>query len=94
MAILGTFTQQPNERLDYDITFDEFLAAGDTLVSASTTSDVGITVDLPIIDGTGRVVKQWISGGTTGTTYKIQIRATSSSGVIKEIEFKIKVREY
>lgn len=94
MAILGTFVQQPNERLDYDIDFSEWIAAGDLVVSATSTADAGIVIELPIVDGTGKIVKQWVSGGTSGTTYKVQVRATTDDGRIKEAEFRVKVKEY
>lgn len=94
MAILGTFTKQPAEVLDYDISFDEFLPVGDTISSISATSDVGLTlVANAAIDG-ARGVKQWISGGTHGVTYRVQVQITSGDGRVKEAEFKIKVKEY
>ena len=93
MAILGTFNKQPNERLDFDIDFSEWVPAGDRIVSAMSTGDVGVTLDPVVINPTGLVVKQWVSGGTTGVTYKVQITATTQDGRIKEAEFKVKVKE-
>lgn len=93
MAILGTFPKQPGERLDFDVDFQEWMSAGDYLVSATTTVTTGITAELPLIDATQKVVKQWITGGTTNTKYKVQIRATTNDGRIKEAEFYVKVRE-
>lgn len=94
MAILGTFQKQPNERLDFDVDFGaEWITAGDYIVSATTTAATGITAEAPLIDVTKKIVKQWITGGTSGNKYKIQITATTNDGRIKEAEFYVKVRE-
>lgn len=95
MAFLGTFTQQPSEILDYDLDFREWIPSGDTIVSVAATSDAGITLGSTIIDPTTlKIVKQWVSGGVTGTVYKIEVTATTAGGRVKQVEFKIRVREY
>ena len=95
MALLGTFTQQPHEVLDYDFDYSEWIPSGDTIIAAVATADVGLTLGSTIINPVNhQVVKQWISGGTDGTTYKVQLTATTTGGRVKEIEFKIKVKEF
>lgn len=94
MAILGTYPKQPLERLDYDIDFSEWLSTGDTIVSASVIAATGIVAEAPLVDATQKIVKVWITGGTSGGTYKIQVTAITSEGRIKEGEIRIKVREY
>lgn len=95
MALLGTFTQQPHEVLDYDFDYSEWISTGDTIIAAVATADAGLTLGSTIIDPTtDKIIKQWISGGTSGNVYKVQITATTAGGRVKEIEFKIKVREY
>lgn len=94
MAILGTFPKQPLERLDYDIDFSEWLSAGDTVVSATVIAATGIEAETPLIDTTQKIVKVWITGGTSGVTYKVQVTAVTTEGRIKEGEIRIKVREY
>lgn len=93
MAILGTFPKQPLERLDYDIDFSEWLSVGDTIVNATVIAATGITAEAPLIDTTQKVVKVWVTGGTSGVTYKVQVTATTSEGRIKEGEIRIKVKE-
>ncbi len=93
MAILGTFTKQPGERLDFDVDFSEWLSTTDTIASVVSVCDTGLVVETPLKDVTNKIVKQWITGGTTGTTYKVQITATTTEGRIKEAEFKVKVKE-
>lgn len=94
MAILGTYQKQPNDVLDYDIDFSRWIADSDLIISVVATADVGITLLTTTIVNSGKSVKQWVSGGVSGVTYKIQIRATTSEGRVKEDEFKVKVKEY
>lgn len=92
MAILETFTKQPGETLDYDISFAEFLAGyADTGLSATVTAAAGITLDFFSL--TQGVVKVWLSGGTTGQSYKVTVRLTTTGGRIKEDEIVIKIKE-
>jgi len=39
------------------------------------------------------VAKVWLSGGTTGTTYKITATLTTTGGRIKQHEILVKVKE-
>jgi hypothetical protein len=95
MAIIGTFRKQPHEVLDYDFDYSEWLPEEDTIILATATADAGITLGNTIIDPiTKKVVKQWVSGGVDTETYKIEITATTAGGRVKEVEFKIRVREY
>ena len=92
MAVLGTFTKQPAEVQDYDIDFSEWLAAfPDTAVSHAVTADAGITLGATTL--AAGVVKVWLSGGLTGTSYKITTAITTAGGRTKEDEIKIKVKE-
>ena len=92
MAVLGTFTKQPAEVQDYDIDFSEWLAAfPDTAVSHAVTADAGITLGATTL--AAGVVKVWLSGGLTGTSYKITATITTAGGGTKEDEIKIKVKE-
>lgn len=91
-TILGRFTKQPAEILDYDVDFsDWFTNRLDTLASFTVTADAGITV----VGSTrsGNVVKVILSGGTSGTKYKIQIQLTTSAGMVKEADFVVAVKE-
>lgn len=91
--------KQPNEVLDYDFDFSEWLAQeGDALQASTSTStitaDAGITLTTKTHDvATGRV-KQRIAGGTAGQAYKVTCRITSSpSGQEKEAELVLQVQD-
>jgi len=99
---IGRFYKQPAETLDYDIEFSEFLADGDTLV---TTGDPAVPVPLdvtvvpsglmlgPTVVINGTRVKQWLSGGTNGVSYKITLTLTSNAGRVKQVEFVVRVKD-
>lgn len=95
MPVLATFTKQPADVQDYDIDYSEYcgsFAPADTLAGDPVvTTDPGITVDS--VSRVGSVVKVFLSGGTTGTTYKVTCRATTTGQRVKEVEIKIKVKE-
>jgi hypothetical protein len=95
MAMIGRFTKQPSEVLDYDIDAGDWLPEDDFIVSASTTGAAGITIDsTSILAGTdGRVVKVWLSGGTSGVTYKLETTVTTDDGRVKQSEWTVQVKE-
>ena len=101
MMILGTFTKQPNEVLDYDIDFSDFLPTVDSVASVAKTIETNpdplavttLVLGANSISASGKVVKQWVSAGTDGQTYKIQLTITSVGGRVKEAEFRVKVKE-
>ena len=89
---LGNFTKQPVEIIDYDIDYSEWLTAGDNVQGATVeVSPVGLTVESTFINDPR--VKIWVSGGTTGTTYKLTVTATTAYGRVKQDEFKVKVKD-
>ena len=94
MTVLATYTKQPGETMDYDILYsDWFSTRSDTGLSATATIDAGITLVSTTWNETTRIVKLIVSGGVADETYKATVRLTTSSGIIKEDEIKIKVKE-
>jgi hypothetical protein len=92
--ILGTVTQQPAERLDYDIDYAEqdFLTAGETISSATAAvTPAGLSVALVNVSTR---VKLWVEGGSAGTTYKVTVTATTSDGRIKQDELKVRIKDF
>jgi hypothetical protein len=93
MAILGKFLKQPVEVQDYDISFVDWLAAfPDTAASHTVIADDGITLGTTTL--TGGIVKVWLSGGITGTAYKITATIVTSGGRTKQDEILVKVKEF
>ena len=105
--ILATYTKQPDEVLDYDIDFSDFLDDGDSLATTGDPKvpnplDVVVTPvdaffvlgDTFVIGDSDLILKQWVSGGVVGVTYKIEITATTGRGRVKQVEFKVRIKEY
>ena len=91
MAIIGTFTQQPAERMDYDIEYNEWLLSGDSLLSVvAVVAPVGLEVTTLIV---GTKVKVWASNGTDLTKYKITLTTTTALGRIKQDEIKLSIKD-
>ena len=92
--IIGTFNKQPAEVLDYAIDLTQWLASGDYAISYTTTGDAGITIDSTLITDAGKGIRVWLSGGTSGVKYKIQVLFTTDAGRKKEFEFVVSVKEF
>ena len=90
--ILGNFTKQPVDVLDYDIDYSQWLTTGDNVESINVAVEPsGLTVDNTFVNDPR--VKIYLSGGTDGTTYKITVTTTTADGRVKQDEFKLKVKE-
>ena len=93
MTVLATFIKQPADVQDYDIDFSRYLdAIEDTPASYIATADDGLNIDSSFM--VDKRVKVWISGGTSGTVYKITVTLTTLIGRTKQVEIKIKVKDY
>lgn len=92
MSLLGTFTKQPAEKIDYDIDYSAWLTPGDDIASVVVTIDkTGLTIPQP--QQASPVIKVWVSGGVDGAAYKITVTATTDDGRLKQDEFKIKIKD-
>lgn len=90
-AILGRRTKQPDETRDYDVSFEDWFSnRSDTPVSHTTAVETGITLVSSTL--TGEVVKVILSGGTSGEQYKVTVLLTTSSGVVREGDFIVRVK--
>lgn len=94
MAILGRFTKQTVDVSDYDIDASEWLSEDDFVLSAtSAVTPSGLTIQSTSIIDAGKTVKVWLSGGTNGTTYKIDVTMTTDDGRVKQSEFTLKIKD-
>jgi hypothetical protein len=94
MAVIGKATQQPADRIDYDIDLTSMTDDGDTVMSATTNVTPN---DLPVsavLNTPHTMLKLWVGpGGVSGVTYKIEVTVTTLDGRVKQDEVKIKVKE-
>jgi len=93
MAILGTITKQPREKVDFDISYATVLAnRSDTMVSGIVeVVPAGLT--LSPVTFAGDTAKVTVSAGTDATTYKVTVLATTTAGLIYEDEVTVIVEE-
>lgn len=86
--------QHPSDMLDHAIQLGDWLATGDALLTVAVVADAGITVGsapAPAISGTDVVL--WLSGGTSGTTYDVQVTVTTTGGRTKVIDCTIEISD-
>jgi hypothetical protein len=83
---LGNYIKFPAERKRYAIDYTDWLDTGETLTAVTYTVSPGtdLVVDASSISSSGLVAVFFVSGGTAGTVYTIDVRATTSGGQIKE----------
>lgn len=96
--IIGKYTQQPADVLDYDIDYadpdDPFLSSGDSISGVTAVPDiVGLTVVGTVIDS-GTKVKAFVSGGANGISYKVTVTVTTLLGRTKQDEIRIRIKDY
>ena len=92
VSILGRFVKQSGETLRYVVDFGDWITEqGDTAVSFTAVADVGITA----VSATRSVnqVSIVLSGGTSGVSYKVTVLLTTATGLVKEADFIVKVKD-
>lgn len=97
--MFGTKTKQPSEQLDYTIDYSRWLPEGDVILTVETHVDppydvansIGLNITAAHIQGQDITV--WCAEGEDGKTYKVTVIAGTQDGRIKEVDFKIRVRD-
>lgn len=97
--ILGKRVKQPGETKFYDVTYEDWLAPGETLSGVTATAvcttkseDHALTVVSAVV--ASPAVRVTLAGGTAGQTYKVTMTLETSLGQIDEDEFIVAVRDY
>lgn len=93
MALLGRFTKQPGETIDYPVDFTDWMAGrtGDSIASYTVAVAAGITIATYV--RVGNLITVVLSGGTDGVSYKTTVKITTAAGLVKEAEFIVKIKE-
>ena len=85
--------QHPLDELDHSVAFSSWLSSGDTLSSCVVTVSSGLTLDTatkaPV--ATGANVVFWLTGGTPGEEYFVQVTAQTSQGRRKTVDGSITI---
>ena len=92
--MLGTVQKRPNDELDYDVDFSKWLTGDDTITSV--TAVVSPTGELAVesVSIADQAVKVWLKDGDDLNSYSVVVTVATSGGRIKEVEFKVRVRDY
>lgn len=94
MAVIGSYVQQPADRMDYDVDCTDLVDDdADSIASAvvTVTPATGLTVN-SVVNPAHTGVKVWAGPGAVGT-YKAEVTVTTTLGRIKQDELKIRVKE-
>lgn len=97
MALLGTFTMQPADEWDYDIYYGEWLTDSDGFsehVSPTVTiTPDTLTLEKVVKDYENKIIKIWLSGGSDGVRYKVEVTVRTREGRTRQDEFFVIVRD-
>lgn len=91
--MIGLFTKNPIDQIDYDIDFSKWLADGDTITSVDATVEPTGSLTIPSAQVSGQVVKVWAAGGNDGWSYTVTVAVGTTEGRVKEVCFKIRTKE-
>ncbi len=90
---MQTFVKEPRDELDYDIDFSAWLPDGDTITTVTHEIDRQGELEIPAVEVHSPFVKVWTRAGVDRTTYKITLVVSTAGGRVKEIEFKLRIKD-
>ena len=98
VVVLGKDAQQPHEVLDWDVDYSRWMPDGDRVQDAEASARRRGGEELPPlrvvrVQFTDDVVKVWLAGGAHGSKWRVQVRAFTRDGRIKEAEFDLTIKE-
>lgn len=88
-----TLVKQPAESRLFSMDFSPLLASGETLASVVSVTGLPVGLTIGAASYSGQVASARISGGTTGTRYKITFLVTTSAGNTVESEGVLQVKD-
>lgn len=86
-----TITKDPNARLDYYERWGTWLG-DDTIVTATTPTVSGVTVDEANIINAGVDVQLWLTGGVLGETGSVTVHIVTAAGREDDRTLYFKIR--
>lgn len=95
----GTFIKDPNSVLDYTIRWGTLARVGDYLFDQSTDSIATSTWTVPAgltedsSSNTSLTSTIWLSGGTSGNSYEVTNRITTTGGRTFDRSIRIRVKD-
>lgn len=98
---MNKYRQQPSEVVDYLIDLTVWIPENDSVIDTvarvthSTHLDPSVPIEMRVwvTDKATRKPKIWCADGTNNIEYKITVLVTTAAGRVKEVDYKILVRE-
>ena len=87
----NAFAKDPHAVLDYSWDWTAWLAASETISTATVTVAGSVVVDSTVL--ASPVVTAWVSGGTAGDTDSLTCRITTSDGRTDDRTIRLSIRE-
>lgn len=91
--MLGTKQKRPSDVLDFDINYEDWLPYTDAITTVVTAVSPTGELQVDSTQVSGQIVKVWLSGGVSGSSYEVNVTVSTSGGRVKEECFKIRVRD-
>lgn len=89
--MITQFTKDPAAHLDYQFDWAPWLDGTDTITAHAATAEEGLDVESS--SATDDTVTVWLSGGTTGSSYRVTCQITTADGRVDERMILVNVRE-
>ena len=87
---------KPNEKLDYDTDFSQWLTGSDTIANVTSTlvnnKTETSTLAIDTTTWTSDTVKIWLALGSDGDSQRLEIKITTAEGRIKEVCHEVRVK--
>lgn len=101
------FTKQPRDVIDIEVSLRNYFKSfpGDEIAAVEVSHrdlvggvsalvlGPGVLPDFEVPGTNPQWCKVWVGGGATGRDYMVTVLVTTSEGRVKEVDFKVKVRD-
>lgn len=91
--MLGTKQKRPADVLDFDVDYEDWLTDDDEITTVTTHVTPSGQLAVQSVQVDNPVVKVWLTGGVIGSTYDIEVTASTSAGRVKVECFKVRVKD-
>lgn len=93
MSACFSQTKAPADHLDYEISYERWLNAGDTVQSATAAHTGSETLVITAVQVMQQTVTVWVQGGADGDIARITVDAVTAQGRTKQVCFDLRIRD-
>lgn len=91
--MLGIVQKQPADKLDYDVDFSRWITDDDEITTVASAVDPDGSLIVDTVSVASPSVKVWLRGGESGKSYKVTLTVSTAFGRIKEVDFRVRVKD-